>query len=287
MRRGLLAVLLVAAGIVAGAIAFRSPSSPTPGQGPGASLEPEVVRPTVGTITSVVVLDGVIRAAAPTQVTADDPGTIEDILVKAGDSVGPRQVLLRILATSGKQVEVSVPQGGVVVSMGVQVHQLVAVGDALLIVAPTTYFAEAVVPPEVLYRLYEPPMSMQAQVDHGPAPFDCPFAKIGAETDGGNPLDAPVYISCRVPDGTRVFSGIRTRLVVTTGKAEGVLTVPVEAVSGNADSGLVWVVNAAGDTEARPVQLGLTDGIRIEIVAGLSADERILDVPPSDAATPQ
>jgi hypothetical protein len=64
-------------------------------------------------------------------------------------------------------------------------------------------------------------------------------------------------------------------MAVATGEAHGVLALPVEAVAGSSQSGRVTLVRADGSTETLDVQLGITDGVRIEIKSGLKAGDRV------------
>ena len=63
--------------------------------------------------------------------------------------------------------------------------------------------------------------------------------------------------------------------------AENVLTVPITAVEGTAETGNVYVVLVDGGTELRPVTLGLSDGINVEVKKdGLSEGDLILQFVP-------
>ncbi len=133
------------------------------------------------------------------------------------------------------------------------------------------------VDPNLLYRFYSPPTKIMARIDQGPGPFECTFLSIGNQP-GGSAQD-PVQLRCRVPDGIRVFSGVRAKVAVTTGVASNVVVLPVSAVDGDADNGSVTLARADGEHEQRSVRLGLTDGVRVEVVDGLTAGEKVLDIP--------
>lgn len=141
--------------------------------------------------------------------------------------------------------------------------------------------AVAVVPPELLYRFYDPPRSISVKLDRGPGPFDCPLVSLGAADAASNdPLSAPVELRCRIPQDIRAFPGVRVKIAVVTGEARNVLILPVTAVAGESDQGYVTLLRN-GERIRRDVQLGLTDGTNIEIRAGLAEGDRVL-VPPDD-----
>ena len=276
--RAFLIVVAALAGIVVGGILFR----PGPTQPPGPTvdpLSPGIISPMIASIKSVIVLDGVIRPVDLIPIRATAKGTIEKVSAHSGSTVTAGQGIFRLKTAAGTS-EVIAPANGIVVSIAVEEGQAISIGDELAVVAPAAYVAQAQVAPELLYRLYREPDEIAVQIDHGPAPFACTFESLGTDPGGGNPLDAPVYLTCAVPRDVRVFAGIRARVVVTTGHVQNVVTVPVEAVSGGADTGLVWVVGTNAQSSPRTVTLGLTDGVRIQIVSGLTIGDRILEFPP-------
>jgi multidrug efflux pump subunit AcrA (membrane-fusion protein) len=55
-----------------------------------------------------------------------------------------------------------------------------------------------------------------------------------------------------------------------------VLTIPVVAVQGRGNTGVVLVLNANNQAEQRSVQLGLRGSTLVEITSGLQAGDRVL-----------
>lgn len=154
--------------------------------------------------------------------------------------------------------------------------------DGVVVAQPTGRFeGVASVPPELLYRFSEPPRSVTVLLEQGPGPLDCPVLSFGASLDeASDPLSAPVRVRCQLPGSVRAFSGARLKMGVLTGEARDVLVLPVTAVAGRADEGYVTLVEG-GQRVRRDVQLGLTDGLNIEIKRGLAEGDRVV-VPPDD-----
>lgn len=253
---------------------------------PGASadtLTPNPVLPVRATIRSVIVLQGAIVPVTHVDVRAPAAGSVIKVVVAVSTEVAAGQVIVQLKA-GRTTIDVPSPDDGVIVEIPVTVGEDVARGELLATLAPRRFMVEAVVDPALLYRLYQPPIEISAQIDRGPAAFACPFGSLGARDVSGDPLAAPVYLTCSVPPSIRAFAGVRVKVVVTTGIAEHALLVPVQAVEGSADRGVVWVVESNGMAQARQVRLGLTDGVRVQILSGLTDSERILEFPPSDGA---
>jgi len=89
-----------------------------------------------------------------------------------------------------------------------------------------------------------------------------------------------------VPEGVTAFPGLGADLEIVNGTAADALVVPVTAVQGSVQDGNVWVVLPDGGSERRAVTLGLTDGENVQVTAGLSAGDTILEfVPVGDVVT--
>lgn len=248
-------------------------------------LTPKIIEPSRATIRSVLAIDGAIRPVDVVSVIAERAGIVDKVIGRVGERLQEGETLIT-LSTPRGTLDIKAPAPSVVAKLDVVRGQRLDIGEVLAVLAPEGYRAEAVVDPSLLYRLYAPPIEIRAQIDRGPAPFDCPFLSLGADVDSiANPLDAPVMITCAVPREVRAFAGVRVRLAITTGIAENALVIPVEAVEGTADSGVVWVAGSDGGFEERSMTLGLSDGVRIQVLDGLTDGEKILEFPPPDAAT--
>lgn len=88
--------------------------------------------------------------------------------------------------------------------------------------------------------------------------------------------DAGITLHCIPETDAPLFPGSQATMAVTTGKAIDVLTLPIEAVSGLTDHGEVTMT----DGTVKQVKLGITDGVRVEIIEGLSAGDTVKAVSP-------
>jgi multidrug efflux pump subunit AcrA (membrane-fusion protein) len=287
MRRLLFVGVLIIVGI-GGFVVSRGAAPAGPGVTPLVDpLAPQVLVASRADLRSVVVLDGIVRPMQQRPVKARREGTVERILVRAGAMVKHEQALFTLRTAKGKY-RVRAPLDGVLTSLGVLKGQRVEIGDEVAVVAPVRFLAEATIEPSLLYRLYAPPVGIQAEIDRGPSPFECPFVSIGADLDGAeNPLDAPVLVRCAVPPEVAVFAGVRLRLAIVTAVTTDALVIPLEAVEGSAARGVVTVVASDGTHVRRDVRLGISDGVRIEILDGLTDGDRFLEFPPSTSAALQ
>jgi hypothetical protein len=86
---------------------------------------------------------------------------------------------------------------------------------------------------------------------------------------------------CLIPPGLTVFAGMPAVMAVVTASASDVVLLPVEAVAGSSQHGRVWLVDAHGAARLQDVQLGISDGIRIEIRSGVREGDSVL-VPAPD-----
>lgn len=203
--------------------------------------------------------------------------------------------------------QVLAPASGTLSALGVIAGQDVTIGMVAGQVAPPTFSVSGSLLPEQQYRLIDQPTEASIAITGGPAPFTCTGLRIvtplpgsdggsGGGADGGGTGGGSVggsgggsggsttTVSCPVPDGVTVFSGLAAEMTIAGGKAENVLVVPTTAVRGAAQTGTVWVSTAEGATEERAVGLGLSDGSQVEVTGGLTEGEEILQFAPGALA---
>lgn len=187
----------------------------------------------------------------------------------------------------------------------------VSIGEEIGQIGPGTFTVVADLTAAMQYRMFDQPASATVTISGGPAPFDCSSLEIGApvEQDAPEPqvMDPYAYdpylaeessgasnvtgqIRCAVPEGESVFAGLNAEIEVTAGVAEDVLVLPVTAVRGDYATGIVYLAagsDAQGDLAGADavevnVELGLTDGVYVEITSGLAESDLVLEYVPSE-----
>ncbi|MBX3194993.1 MAG: efflux RND transporter periplasmic adaptor subunit [Schumannella sp.] len=262
----------------------------------------QIVDPTIpvmiGTIQNDVVLSGTVNSNPAIPVRATFGGEVIEVYVKAGKTVKKGTTVMKVRAelvnmngTPYTRTEtVKAGANGVLSSFTVLKGQQVGIGDIIGQVAPQSFNVTATIAPEQLYRLTEKPADAQVTVQGGPAPFTCTNLSIitplpgSGGSDGSEGEGSGTTVRCSVPSDVRVFAGLVADITIAGGIAENVLVVPMTAVLGAADSGIVYVVGADGEREERPVTLGLNDGVNVEIIDGLAEGELIYQFVPGAAA---
>lgn len=194
-------------------------------------------------------------------------------LVSEGGSIGS---VSGTAVTAPRQVELLrwlVPDGSAV-SSGTAIAEVRLVGFAV----------EANVEASDSYRLLAgSELTGSASIDVGPGPFDCPIVQpSGTDVEESNP-DVEVLtttVLCLIPDEVRSVTDVPATLLVSNAVVENALILPVTAVRGLVDTGEVNLIEN-GSVVVQPVELGVTDGVNIEIVAGLGeGDEVSSEAPP-------
>lgn len=195
--------------------------------------------------------------------------------------------------------KVLAPTAGVLSSLDVITGQPVATGDVTGQVAPPSFNVSATLSPEQQYRLTSAPTEALVTIAGGPAPFTCgslvittPLSGAGAgggaggagagagTTGSGAEASGGTTVRCTVPGDVRVFPGLSAQVKISAGSADDVLVVPITAVEGGAETGVVWLVTPDGERVEQPVKLGLSDGTRVEVVEGVAEGDQVLQFVP-------
>ena len=296
-----IAAALVKMAFFSGAIAATDPTVPT------AQIEEPLAIVETGTITNDVTLPATVSADAAVPVKATLAGEVRKVLVKTGQPVEAATPVLTIRselpAADGtpviRTVTVTAGSVGILSSFPVIVGQVVAVGDVIGQVAPPTFSVSGSLSPEQQYRLLNRPTEAQVAITGGPAPFTCTGLTISSalagasagpsssrETGTGAAASGGTTVGCAVPAGVTVFSGLAAKLTISGGVAKDVLVVPITAVEGSAQTGVVYTRKADGSSEKRPVTIGLNDGTKVQITGGLAKGDQILQFVPGASAVP-
>lgn len=284
----------------------------------GSVVEPQVAVAR-GSIANDVVLTGTVNADASAPVKATGTGAVDEVFVAAGQQVVAGQKLYDIKvadeveptetvgpdgmpmmtspAPSFHFEKVFAPTAGVLSSLDVITGQPVATGDITGQVAPPSFNVTATLSPEQQYRLTSAPTEALVTIAGGPAPFTCgglvistPLSGAGAggaaagsgagAAGSGAEASGGTTVRCAVPGDVRVFPGLSAQVKISAGSAADVLVVPITAVEGGAETGVVWLVTPDGERAPQPVKLGLSDGTQVEVVEGVAEGDQVLEFVP-------
>jgi HlyD family secretion protein len=89
----------------------------------------------------------------------------------------------------------------------------------------------------------------------------------------------PIEISIPRTSNTTLRAGYSANASVIIQKKDSVLTIPERVVTFRNDSTFVRLVGPQGKEEERPITTGLSDAISIEVVAGLTDGEEVMEKP--------
>lgn len=281
----------------------------------GSVAEPEVPV-SRGTIANDVIIPGTVNADAAVPLKATGTGTVDELFAAVGQQVTAGQKLYDIKVEDPVEPSEGVgadgmptitvpratfhfeavlaPASGVLSALNVIPGQPVATGDVTGHVAPPSFNVTATLSPEQQYRLTSAPSEAVVTIAGGPAPFVCGGLTISTRLPGSGD-DTPVgggaegastppaggtTVRCAVPAEVRVFPGLTAQVKISAGSAADVLVVPITAVEGGAETGVVWLVTSDGEPVEQPVRLGLSDGNKVEVVEGLAEGDVVLEFVP-------
>ncbi|GAA3890535.1 hypothetical protein GCM10022381_35530 [Leifsonia kafniensis] len=291
-----------------------NPSMPT-----GQIVEPQIPV-ALGTITNDVTLPGTVQADPAVPVRATGAGAVDEVFAQAGQQVNAGDKLYDIkVETINEPVEtkdaagnvtgmtqprptvtfakVYAPITGVLSSLTVLSGQAVAVGDTGGQIAPPSFSVSGSLSPDQQYRLLTQPTEASIAITNGPAPFTCTGLTIttplagadsaagaGAGAEGAATGGSATTVRCAIPGDVTVFPGLAAQITIAGGKVENVMVVPITAVKGSAETGVVWLAGGEGTAEERPVKLGMSDGTNVQIVEGLAEGDLINQFVPGAVA---
>jgi len=289
---------------------------------PSAALQTATVEATRANVTNLVQAQGSVVADPAVKVRSTSEGSVVYIDVEAGQAVARGDRLFQVKKPV-ETPAVPVPQqsdddapppapvqlytyvdvvstaSGTLTDFPVLLNQEVSVGNEIASVAPGTFSVQGSLSTEQQFRILDRPKTAKVTLNGGPAPFECGSMTTGGAAggdagDAGGDTASPAAgtaegttgtFSCAVPAGVSVFAGLGAAVDITAGEAQDVLTVPVTAVRGAVQNGVVWVVgDDAGAPEERAVSLGLNDGQQVEITEGLADGDQILQFVPGAPA---
>jgi len=148
--------------------------------------------------------------------------------------------------------------------------------DLLMVIVDTAELkVEAKVPEKLVRHLSAGmPCSIEFGADGEHTAIAARISSINPELD---PVSRELTVTCRLaspPDG--IVPGMYARVRVQHREKRGVLAVPEEAEVEHGGKGGVYVVTPGGLAEFRPLQTGLRENGRVEVVSGLKTEDRIV-----------
>jgi HlyD family secretion protein len=82
------------------------------------------------------------------------------------------------------------------------------------------------------------------------------------------------------PGEVIIRAGYSANAEVVLEKAEQVLTLPERLVSFSSSKTTVEILLPGGQVEVREIEIGLSDGITLQVLSGLTADDLVVERPP-------
>lgn len=301
-------------------LAFFATEPPEPETRPTGAVADPTVRVEQGTIANDVTAKGAIRSVGATAVRATAAGTVHRLFVANGAVVAAGAPIADVRVETAPDTASADPDApapkpkvsyttvrsttaGTVSGLDLVLQQPVEIGTVVARVAPDAYRVAATLDAAQLYRLVSRPTEAAVAIKDGPAPFTCTGLTLtSAGTDSGSGAGAGsgdaagagagdpggdsgapgggTTLECDVPAGVTVFPGLEATVTVSAGTAKDVLTLPITAVSGTAEKGVVTTMSKGGERSPREVALGLNDGERVEVKDGLAEGDTVLEFVP-------
>lgn len=283
-RRWVFPILMVLIfGLIAAAlvkVAF-FPETQTAAEVPTGQVTDPVIPVARGSITNELDVSATVARDEPVSLKSDTDGVVVDALVGEGAHVDAGQVLFRVKQYDPvRTVEFAAPFAGNVSDVALVRNQPTSVGTEFAKLTPDTFHVLGTIEPVQLYRLINAPTDATVTITGGPAPFTCSGLTVQVAQD------ATTSVRCAVPAGQTVFAGLPATLGITVGTVADALIVPTTAVRGGSGSGIVWA-EVDGKLEERTVTLGISDGVNVEVVDGLTEGEMIRQFVPGVEIAPQ
>lgn len=280
MMRSLSAALLLTVSLALAGCYPIPPERSVAGGEAGPQSRPQSAKVSVErrTISSTLVVEGSITANPAFVIVSPQLGVID---VSQQLRVGGHVKTGDLLASVDGE-DIVAPSGGRILEVLQSTGSQIAKNIPIVVVEYSGFGVEASIPPDLLYRLYEGPLSAKVNVEAGPSGVDCqiqPTASAPLGDGASERSETGTVVMCLLPLKAEVASGLTAKMGLDTGTRNDVLTLPVQAVSGSAGKGVVQLVN--GDSsKSITVSLGITDGSFIEIVDGLGEGDVVLGYAP-------
>ena len=164
---------------------------------------------------------------------------------------------------------VTAPIGGVIESRGIELHDHVSPSAPICVISGGDQL-------EVNFGVTEKVMKNMnvgdaLTVEKNGSTYEGNLTEIGAMVNASGLYDAKAAVS----QGASLTNGAKVKLTVVMDRAEGAMTVPVDAV--NYDNGNAFVYcYEDGTAKKTMVEAGIYDSQNMEIISGLEADSQVI-----------
>lgn len=187
-----------------------------------------------------------------------------------------------LLGTVGNK-KVRAPEPGWISELPVPAGTRVARGLPVVVIQYRGFGAAGVLEVNQAYRLNAEPSSAKVQFLAGPGLTECtpatPHLEAKAADAAQRVKQAELEVLCLLPALDGLVATLPGTLGLTIGRVEDALTIPLGSVIGSAGVGIVTRVLPDGSMEQVLVELGISDGSRIEVVSGLQEGDSIVATP--------
>lgn len=164
---------------------------------------------------------------------------------------------------------VTAPIGGVIESRGIELHDHVSPSAPICVISGGDQL-------QVNFGVTEKVMKNMnvgdaLTVEKNGSTYEGNLTEIGAMVNASGLYDAKAAVS----QGASLTNGAKVKLTVVMDRAEGAMTVPVDAV--NYDNGNAFVYcYEDGTAKKAMVEAGIYDSQNMEIISGLEADSQVI-----------
>ena len=164
---------------------------------------------------------------------------------------------------------VTAPIGGVIESRGIELHDHVSPSAPICVISGGDQL-------QVNFGVTEKVMKNMnvgdaLTVEKNGSTYEGNLTEIGAMVNASGLYDAKAAVS----QGASLTNGAKVKLTVVMDRAEGAMTVPVDAV--NYDNGNAFVYcYEVGTAKKTMVEAGIYDSQNMEIISGLEADSQVI-----------
>jgi cobalt-zinc-cadmium efflux system membrane fusion protein len=166
------------------------------------------------------------------------------------------------------------PENGVVLELGVQLHEWVQEYESLVIIGdPRQVELELQIAPDQATAVAEGDLVEFVAVGR---PNDVGRARVVSRVPQVDPTSRTLRIRARIVEpNPSMFPGAFVEGTLTHGTARRSPSVPESAVISMGGDDVVFVAQGSGAFEVRSVELGLSNDSRYEVLAGVDLDEQV------------